>query len=187
MFLVRRPNNDEIRVFLDEQKYKPFSYRDAGSVAFAGYTIDRYRIKLGNGPVTFQKAVEAIQRWEMFNIGWVDLCWPDAAIETGSVVAVLAHHLGFWSLNACKIVRVIDEDRNPRRYGFVYGTLPDHAERGQEQFAIEWRDDDSVWYDILAFSKPNALLAKVGYPITRLLQKRFSRDSMKAMLRVVVG
>ena len=185
MFLVRRPSDDEIRDFLDQQKHRPLSYCDAGSATLAGYTLDHNCIKLGNGPVTFQKTVKAIERWEMFNIDWLDLCWCDAPIETGSVVAVLAHHLGFWSLNACRIVRVIDEGRNPRRYGFVYGTLPDHAERGQEQFTIEWRDDDSVWYDILAYSRPNALLAKVGYPITRLLQKRFARDSMRAMVRSV--
>ncbi|HLF85243.1 MAG TPA: DUF1990 family protein [Blastocatellia bacterium] len=41
----------------------------------------------------------------------------------------------------------------------------------------------SVWYDILAYSRPNVLLAWVGYPITRLLQKRLARDSMRAMLR----
>ena len=184
MFLARRPNDDEIRDFLDEQRHKPLNGCDAGSTVPAGYTIDHNRIRLGNGPATFQKAVEAIKRWEMFNIGWLDLCWADAPIETGSVFAVLAHHLGFWSLNACRIMSVIDEGRDPRRYGFVYGTLPDHAERGREQFVIEWGDDDSVWYDILAYSRPNAILAKVGYPITRLLQKRFARDSMKAMVRV---
>jgi uncharacterized protein (UPF0548 family) len=120
----------------------------------------------------------------MFNIGWVELFWPDAPIENGSVVAVLASHLGFYSLNACRIVNVIDEDGPVRRYGFIYGTLPDHAELGEERFTVEWRkEDESVWYDILAFSRPNQLLSKVGYPIARLLQKRFANDSMAAMIR----
>ena len=122
----------------------------------------------------------------MFNIGWVELCWPDAPIENGSVVAVLASHLGFYSLNACRIVNVIDEDRPVRRYGFIYGTLPEHAELGEERFTVEWhREDDSVWYDILAYSRPNRLLSKVGYPIARLLQKRFANDSMAAMIHSV--
>jgi uncharacterized protein (UPF0548 family) len=43
--------------------------------------------------------------------------------------------------------------------------------------------DDSVWYDIVAYSRPNHLLAKLGYPITRSLQKRFARDSLRAMFR----
>jgi len=120
----------------------------------------------------------------MFNIGWLRLCWPDAPIEIGTTVAVLADLRCFWSLNACRIARVFDDDGEVKRYGFAYGTLPDHVERGQESFIVEWNSaDDSVWYDLSAYSRPNQLLAKLGYPVTRALQKRFARDSMQAMLR----
>ena len=187
MFLLNKPSEQTVRQLISSQKDQPLSCSDARMLDFAvprGYRADHNRIKLGEGPAVFAKAVEAIKRWEMFNIGWLQLCWPDAPIEAGCGVAVLAHHLGFWSLNACRIVSVIDDDGESRKYGFIYGTLPDHAERGQERFTVEWRrDDDSVWYDILAYSRPNQLLAKVGYPVTRLLQKRFARDSMRAMLR----
>lgn len=189
MFLARRPSDERIREFLATQKDLPFTYPNAGEpddLAPGGYKRDHNRIKLGNGAATYQTAVAAIKCWEMFNIGWVELCWPDSAIETGSVVAVLAHHLGCWSLNGCRIACVIDEGGEKRRYGFIYGTLPDHAECGQEQFTVEWRrDDDSVWYDILAYSRPNSPLSRLGYPVTRLLQRRFARDSMRAMARSV--
>lgn len=189
MFLLSKPSDQEVRQFLSSQQDHPFSYPDPRMLELPvprGYKVDHNRIKLGEGSQVFAKAVEAIKRWQMFNIGWLHLCWPDAPIEVGSGVAVLAHHLGFWSVNACRIVSVIDEDRERSRYGFIYGTLPNHAERGQEQFTVEWqRSDDSVWYDILAYSRPNQLLAKLGYPVTRLLQKRFARDSMKAMFRAV--
>jgi hypothetical protein len=52
---------------------------------------------------------------------WIELCWPNASIETGATVAVLISHLGFWSLNACRIVYVIQEDADLQRYGFAYG------------------------------------------------------------------
>ena len=190
MFLLSKPSEQQIRDFLVSQRDQSFSYPNAGSgnVAPGGYKTDHNRIKLGEGAEVFARAVEALRRWEMFNIGWLQLCWPDAPIEKGSTVAVLGHHLGFWSLNACRIVFVIDEREEPRQYGFAYGTLPAHVERGQETFIIEWRpDDDSVWYDIFAYSKPKHLLAKLGYPITRALQKSFARDSMKALLRAVNG
>jgi uncharacterized protein (UPF0548 family) len=189
MFLIHRPNDEQVHEVLAAQRDQPFSYPYAGVAGHAapgGYKTDHNRIKLGNGPAVFQRAIEAIKRWEMFNIGWLELCWPDAPIEAGSSVAVLAHHLGFWSLNACRIVSVIEADGDIRKYGFIYGTLPDHAERGQERFTVEWlRDDDSVWYDIFAYSRPNLFLARLGYPVARLLQKRFARDSMEAMLRAV--
>jgi uncharacterized protein (UPF0548 family) len=60
-----------------------------------------------------------------------------------------------------------------KRFGFAYGTLSTHVERGEERFTIEWhRDEDSVWYDILAFSRPNKLLVKLGLPLARMLQQR---------------
>ena len=187
MFLVHRPTDEQIRKFLSSQQHQSFSYPDPGTMGLAatrGYTADHHRIRLGNGPEVFKRAVESLERWEMFNIGWVCLCWPDAPIETGATVAVLAHVLGFWSLNACRISRVIDEDGELRRRGFAYGTLPEHVERGEESFTIELHsEDNSVWYDIVAYSRPNHYLAQLGYPFTRLLQKRFARDSMDAMLR----
>src|SRR5262249_800616 len=65
-------------------------------------------------------------------------------------------------------------------------TLPEHAESGEERFTVEWHEADAaVWYDILAFSRPQQLLARCGYPIARRLQKRFARDSAAAMQRAV--
>lgn len=64
--------------------------------------------------------------------------------------------IGLWWLNACRIVYVVDESGPISRFGLAYGTLPGHVERGEERFMIEWnRGDNSVWYDILAFSRPN--------------------------------
>ncbi len=61
-------------------------------------------------------------------------------------------------------------------------------EQGEERFTVEWRaDDDSVWYELFAFARPNGLLANLGYPFVRLVQKRFARDSYHAMLRAVSG
>jgi uncharacterized protein (UPF0548 family) len=119
----------------------------------------------------------------MFDTGWIDLCWPDAPIRVGSTVAVVARHYGFWSLNASRVVYVVDDRGAQPRFGFAYGTLPEHAETGEERFTVELRPaDETVWYEIYAFSRPNGL-ARVGYPFSRRLQKRFARDSKEAMRR----
>jgi uncharacterized protein (UPF0548 family) len=187
MFLLTKPNEQRIRQFIFSQKERLFSYSDADIAAGQsppGYVRDHNRIKLGEGAEAFQTAVAAVKRWEMFNIGWLRLCWPDAPIEIGTTVAVLANLRCFWSLNACRIARVFDQDGEVKKYGFAYGTLPDHVESGQESFIVEWNStDDSVWYDLSAYSRPNQLLSKLGYPVTRALQKRFARDSMQAMVR----
>jgi uncharacterized protein (UPF0548 family) len=187
MFLIHRPSDKAIRNLLAKARDQVFSFPLAdfqNEVFPRSYNVDHNRTRIGAGPAVLSKGIDAIKRWEMFNIGWVKLCWPDASIEKGSIVAVLAYHFGFWSLNACRIVNVIDEDGPVRRYGFIYGTLPEHAEQGEERFTVEWRkEDDSVWYDILAYSRPNQFLSRVGYPFARMLQRQFACDSMAAMVR----
>lgn len=107
-----------------------------------------------------------------------------APIEVGTTVGVLASQ-PFWSFNPCRIVYTGDEEEAEFcRFGFGYGTLPSHVERGEERFQVVWnRMDDSVWYEILAFSQPNRLLAKIGYPVVRQFQKRFAKDSKAAMVK----
>ena len=49
---------------------------------------------------------------------------------------------------------------------------------------MEWHhEDDSVFYDLYAHSRPNHLLAWLGYPLARRLQHRFARDSLQAMVQ----
>jgi uncharacterized protein (UPF0548 family) len=186
MFLLRKPAEPFLRAFVTKQSGLPFTYAAVGATAGvppAGYQIDPTRVRLGSGQPAFERGQSALRRWAHFDLGWVELCWPTVPMETGQTVAILAHVCGLWSLNACRIVYVMDE---PRRFGFAYGTLPEHAESGEERFTVEWNaSDDSVWYDILAFSRPNQLLSRVGYPYVRRLQKRFARDSGAAMMQAV--
>ncbi len=178
MYLMERPTDDRVRRFIDAQRQCIVSYGD-----LSGFKLDRNRVQLGTGAAVFERARAAITHWKMFDLGWVELCWPDAPIDYGTVVALRVAHLGFWSLNACRIVEVINKDGPVRRFGFSYGTLPEHAARGEETFFVEWNSkDDSVWYDVTAHSKPNAL-ARLGYPVTRRLQKRFARESLECMIR----
>ena len=189
MFRLRAPSVDEIREFISRQQPSVFSYSEVG--ASAGdlpnrYNVDRNRILLGSGDVTWRRAVEAIRGWKMFNMPWIRLYWPTTPIQLGMDVAILIQHFGFYSLNASRIVYVVDEDGPIARYGFAYGTLAEHAERGEERFTVEWnRSEDKVWYAILAFSRPNKALAKLGYPLSRILQRRFGEGSKIAMLQAV--
>jgi uncharacterized protein (UPF0548 family) len=190
LFLLAKPSDEQIRNIIAAQRSVPFSYPFAGGsrddAPQAGYQRDHNRITLGAGEATFNRAVAAMQRWEMFNFPWMQLCWPDASIAVGTTVALLAASFGLWTLSVCRIVYLIEDDGPTRRYGFAYGTLPEHVARGEERFLVEWnRADDSVCYDILAFSQPNQLLTRLGYPAMRIAQKRFARDSKRAMLRAV--
>jgi uncharacterized protein (UPF0548 family) len=190
MFLALKPSRQQILNFISAQTASNFSYAHVGASIDGkiplGYNLDHNRIRLGAGKEIWDRGVKALRAWRMFDMPWVQLCWPDAPIEVGTNVAVLINHLGFCSLNAARIVYTIQEDGGIMRYGFAYGTLADHGESGEERFSLEWhRSDDSVWYDLLAFSRPNALLARLGYPLARMLQRSFVDGSKLAMTRAV--
>jgi uncharacterized protein (UPF0548 family) len=187
MFRVSQPSRSQIEAFLRQQELSTFSYAAVGlsrdDTAPDGYVVDHNRVRLGTGPADWELAKSAIRNWKMFEIRWLQLCWPTAPIKEGENVAVVVSHYGVWSLNASRIVYVIDE---AGRFGFAYGTLGDHGESGEERFTVEWNHaDNSVWYDLFAFSRPNALPAKLGRPLARRLQKQFARDSMRAMVNAV--
>ena len=191
MFCVSAPSEDQIRRFISDQHETQFSYSEVGASAGqipSAYNVDHNRIELGHGVIAWQRAVEAVRAWQMFNIPWLRLCWPTAPIRAGTEIAVLVHHLGFFSLNACRIVYLVDNDAGIKSFGFAYGTLEEHAESGEERFTVEWnRANDKVCYDILAFSRPRQTLARLGYPLSRFLQKQFAEDSKVAMLQFVIG
>ena len=186
MFLFKEPSEIGIERFISSQRDLSFSYDEVGATRGGalpkGYVVDRYRAKLGEGEEAYERGKEALRSWRQFGLGWVGLHPADAPIKVGTAVAVLAGHAGFWSLNSARIVYLVQEGGGVERFGFAYGTLPGHAERGEERFLVEWsHEDDSVSYDVLAFSRPNSLLAWLGYPFARILQKRFARDSKEAM------
>lgn len=190
MFLLRKPFETDIQRFIYSQKGLPFSYGEVGASLEGeppkGYVVDRYCVKLGEGQEAYERAKEALRTWQQFNLGWVWLLPADAPIEMGVTVGVLARHYGFWSLNTARIVYLIEESGEVERFGFGYGTLPGHGERGEERFSVEWRcGDNTVHYSVLAFSRPEHPLAWLGYPFARLLQRRFAQDSKRAMIRAV--
>ena len=183
MFFVTEPSKGTIDGFLAKVSGSDLSYSDVGAtdrMPPAGYVLDHNRIELGNGERCWEAAKKAICEWKMFNFDWVDIHPNRTPIETGQNVAVLIRHFGFYSLNAARIVYSIDE---ADRFGFAYGTLEDHGESGEERFMVERDKEGKIWYDLKAFSKPNHAFARLGYPLVRMLQKRFANDSKQAMFR----
>src|ERR1700719_2744924 len=101
MLFGSKPSRSSIDAFLLAQKLQDFSYRDVGasrSQAPSGYTTDHNRIRLGRGAEIYKRAQNAIWQWKIFEMRWVNLCWPATPLEAGATVAVLVSHFGFWSL-----------------------------------------------------------------------------------------
>lgn len=190
MFVFGNPTDETIARIFAEQADAPFSYRGVGATDDeptipSGYLVDRYRVRLGSGATTWERARAAIRAWKMFDLKWLRVIRPDTPIEPGRMVAVVPDHFGFHSINVSRIVYAFDEETaDGKRFGFAYGTLSAHAETGEERFEVSWdATDDGVWYRILAFSRPAHPFALLGFPVARMLQRRFGADSQAAMVR----
>ena len=109
-------------------------------------------------------------------------------IESGERAAILINHFGFWSPNAARIVYVLEEsDAAVEKYGFAYGIILEHGERGEDHLSVEYHEaDETVWYDLYAFSQPNDFRAKIGYPFRRYLQKQLAVESKEATRSAVL-
>lgn len=200
MFLARRPCCAAIERFLAASQSLPLSDDATGltheaetdegrcSTPPSSFEWAESVAHLGRGAPDFERARAALLSWTPFALGWVELFPRDASIEPGSVVAVLIRHLGFWSLNGCRIVYTVGGRGDGTRFGFAYGTLTNQAESGEELFevAVDPETGD-VRYRIRAAARPRAALARLGHPVVRALQARFRRDSVKAMKAVMSG
>ncbi len=190
MISLRKPSPESIRHFLLQQDKLDFTYSGfdtADENPPIGYVTDHTRIQLGVGQQVYDAAKTALRQWDQFQLSWVEGGPKGTPVQKGQVVSVLARAVGLWWLNACRIVSVVDESGSINRFGFTYGTLPGHIAFGEERFLVEWHhSDNKVWYDILAYSRPNHILARLGYPMVRWTQKKFGRESSAAMLAATI-
>ena len=185
MFSLLEPSDQTVRDLIARQRDVSFTYERVGATRTTpphDFTVDHNRIEIGRGEKAFKTGIDSIRNWKQLDLGWVSIVPVGVKLEVGASVAVKARALGTWSLNASRVIYLIEE---PRRFGFAYGTLPDHIASGEERFLVEWLADDSVWYDILAFSRPRHPLVRINVPLARMLQKRFARDSKRRMLEEV--
>ena len=194
MFLLTHPDRPRIEAFIAHAQGTDFTYPYIGKTksGFARspkqsdtmrYVVDHNSTTIGKGEADFEKAKSAVRNWKMFDMPWVEICWPETPIEESKTVAILIRHFGFYSLNAARIVYTIDKWD---WFGFAYGTLESHGESGEERFSVRLdRETGDVVYDLYAFSRPNYVSARLARRLTRGLQKRFAADSLSAMLRAV--
>ncbi|KAG6555827.1 hypothetical protein Mapa_002468 [Marchantia paleacea] len=169
-----------------------------------GFTINHTRVKLGSGPHAFARGKDKLQNWRHLQLGWASVD-PSTPIKVGEKFGIVVHEMVAWLVNPLRIAYVSDEQEvtskslpanqavdmpsakstSSRGFSFGGGTLRGHLLAGEERFSIEWDEDDSVWYEILSFSKPAHFLTVAGFPVLRFQQKLFAKHSTEAMIREV--
>jgi uncharacterized protein (UPF0548 family) len=149
-----------------------------------GYHHQYLRAPIGYGRAQFQAAAEALLRWQMHADAGLHPQVSDPIAQEGSV-AVLRLDLGPIRLRVpVRVIRVVDE---PSRRGFVYGTLPGHPERGEESFVVEMADDGTVFFHLVAFSKPGRWFTRLGRPVAHAGQVLISERYLTAVRQAALG
>jgi uncharacterized protein (UPF0548 family) len=185
---ISKPGETAIKTFLEKEASASLTYRPEGGTRVSdpvpGYDNDYQRVVVGQGQADFDKAKAALQTWKHFPAAWTAILPEKTPVAEGRVLSMFFRLFGFWWINSCRIVYVVDE---PRRYAFAYGTLPGHIESGEEVFCVEMDDAGKVWYVLRAFSRPKVWYVRLGYPFARLLQEKFRQDSAIAVQQYVQG
>ena len=195
MLFLRQPTDTYLEQFAARQVSQTLSYNFPGLTksppqTLPGWKIDRERVLLGHGEDVYRRAQSAIERWAMFPSAVASVFRPTSpAIGQNVVVVYFTAPLQMWMVFPARVIYCRNDSEEPfDRFGFAYGTLSGHPERGEERFLVEWnRRDDTVWYDLLAISRPGHWLARLGYPYTRLEQARFRKLSSQAMRAAVIA
>jgi uncharacterized protein (UPF0548 family) len=131
---------------------------------------------------SLETATAALKEWAVHRGAGLAVL-ADGPLDVGTNVAMSAPlPVGFVDLT-CRVVAVVDE---PHRQGFAYGTLPVHAETGEEAFIVV-RDEQGVRFDVHAVSTPRHPLARLVPAVADRLQDRAVKRYLRAMRQRVEG
>ncbi|GBF98634.1 hypothetical protein Rsub_10823 [Raphidocelis subcapitata] len=162
------------------------------------WAVDHQRIKIGYGRKTYAATKDLLSSWGQFQLPWAAVA-ADTPLEAGGPVCVAANVFGLWTAVPLQLLYKQEGNwregaaagggrggkrRHGRAFSYACGCLSTHYLAGEERFKVEWdKTDDSVWYDILTYSRPAHPLAFLGYPVVRALQGRFRSDSARSVAR----
>ncbi len=163
---------------LSELAALPLTYAEVGATAAtlpSGYHHVQKLAVIGKGRARFEDAAATGMRWGMLRGAGVKVEATTEVAQVGSEVIV---HLG--PVRApCRVVYVVDE---PDRRGFAYGTLPGHAESGEEMFLVQYDPDtDEVSAAVTAFSRHATWWSRLASPMTSLVQRIVTDRYLRAL------
>ena len=156
----------------------PLTYSEVGATAGrlpAGYHHVQKSAAIGRGRSRFEDAADKGMRWGMLRGAGLRV---EATTEVAAVGSEVIAHLGLVRA-PCRVVYVVDE---ADRRGFAYGTLPGHAESGEERFVVRYDPTtDEVFAEVTAFSRHATWWSRLGSPITSVAQRVITDRYLRAL------
>lgn len=187
MILRWRPRRADLERFVDGLVARPLTYDEVGATLaggdLPGGRHQHHSTVLGQGDHVFAAAAESLRRWVPQRGSGFEVVPDDPPLAMGTDVAVVIPAGPVRVLVPCRVVGVVDE---ADRFGFAYGTLPGHPERGEESFMVVREADGTVRFEVTALSRPAGIL-RLAAPISAQVQERAGRRYLKAMAEAVAA
>lgn len=179
MWALRRPTPASLDALLPALAGAEVTYADLGMSRRAspppGFGREAHEVMLD---MPFERARDALRSFATHRLPYLFLHPAGARVTEGENVVVCARIGPLWSINPCRIV-FVDDTRD--RFAYGYGTLPGHAESGEESFSVERLADGRVRADTIAYARPDAWLARLGAPVAHRVQRRIKVDYLRAL------
>jgi uncharacterized protein (UPF0548 family) len=165
-------------VKLSDLATQPLTYAEVGATSGplpTGYHHVQKSAVIGRGRPRYEAAADEGLRWGMLRGAGLRVEATSGVAAVGADVIV---HLG--PVRApCRVVYVVDE---PDRRGFAYGTLPGHAESGEERFVVRYDPaTDEVYAEVVAFSRHATWWSRLGSPFTSVAQRVITDRYLRAL------
>ena len=166
-----RPSDGELDRLLVSARGADPTYDHVGSTLdperWSGAEVLERHLDVGSGRSAFEAGREALRSWVMQAGIGASIHPAGQPVEVGATLLVVLRRGRVHVIAPVRMIGVLDE---PDRFGFAYGSLPGHPERGEESFVVEHLGDDSVRASIRVQSEPGTLAARAAAPLVRHLQ-----------------
>ncbi len=140
--------------------------------------VDARHLDIGEGPVVFDEGREALRTWVAHTGIGASIEPAGQPVVAGATLLVVLGRGPFHVVAPNRIVGVVDE---PGCFGFAYGSLPGHPERGEESFVVEHLDDGTVRVTIRLQAIAGSVAARAGGPLVRYLQAAAVHGYLRAI------
>lgn len=132
--------------------------RPASGPMYSGVSFD------AEGTPIAPSKLESDQRFDADGTPWV---------SSGTTVHVRGRVKGLKAGGEMRVILSIEE---PRRVGFILGTVGEAVVSGEESFMVEWYENDEVWFTVRAFDAPRSFFYKaMPWLIARRRKALFQR------------
>ncbi len=186
MFRLTRPTAAKIERVLESARAATPTFDHIGATRseapVPGFRYNSYSGEVGHGLAAFRAARDGLRVWAAHVGAGVSVTPPTEPLAAGATMVGSTRVGPLHVLLPCRVVSVVDE---PRQFGFAYATLPGHPECGEESFIVGLAGDGTVTFSVSAHSRHAELLARLGAPVSQLVQRQ-TNNAYVAGLRAFV-